>query len=213
MDNKYYVYLHKRADSGSIFYVGKGSGNRAYEARYRNTYWQRVVAKHEFTVEIFRSGMTESEALALEKRLIQYYGRDNLTNMTDGGEGATNPSLETRRKHSEAMKQRMASPEYRARLAASHVAISHSPEYKRRMSENNPMRDKEVSRKVALANTGPKNKMARRIECKEAGICFLTYSYAVDWLKLAGKLKAHPGNLSTAVRTGCTAYSYHWYSF
>ena len=30
MDKQFYVYLHHRADSKEVFYVGKGSGRRAW---------------------------------------------------------------------------------------------------------------------------------------------------------------------------------------
>lgn len=210
--SKYYVYLHKRADNGSVFYVGKGSGNRAYESKYRNTHWQRVVAKYGFTVEIYRSGMAETESLELEKQLIQKYGRDNLTNMTDGGEGATNPSLELRQKHSEAMKRNMANPEYVARLHSRRAAITHTPEYKLYMSRNNPMRSLEVRKKVAEAlrgNTGNKNAISKPVICVDNGMTFESANLAAEWLKDRFP-KAHRGNISTAAKNGNTAYGFSW---
>ncbi len=32
----YYVYLHKATETGEVFYVGKGSGRRAWETKKRN---------------------------------------------------------------------------------------------------------------------------------------------------------------------------------
>lgn len=93
----FYVYLHRRATDGRVFYVGKGSGKRAHTRKNRNPHWHRTVLKHGFTVEFIQTGMLEWWALEMERELVTFYGRANLTNLTDGGEGAPNPSEETRR--------------------------------------------------------------------------------------------------------------------
>lgn len=94
----FYVYLLVRPDD-SPFYVGKGIGRRMYdhdaEARRGhhchkcNTIrkiWQQGGSVRR--VVVFTSA-DEQEALAEEIRLIAFYGRANLTNQTDGGEGKT----------------------------------------------------------------------------------------------------------------------------
>lgn len=99
----YYVYLHKRKGTNKIFYVGKGSKNRDGErsemSKNRNRYWHHVVDKDGgFDVEIYKDNLTESEAYDLEKELISQIGLENLTNMTEGGEGgdtlSNHPDLE-----------------------------------------------------------------------------------------------------------------------
>lgn len=87
----FYVYVHKTADTGNIFYVGKGCRNRAYSTNRRNVFWQRVVKKHGFIVEIIYSGLTEQDAFKIEIDTIynlRLYG-ERLTNLTVGGEGAS----------------------------------------------------------------------------------------------------------------------------
>jgi hypothetical protein len=83
------VYVHRRADDGRIFYVGKGSReDRASYLKKRNPYWQAVAAKHGVVIEIAAHFETDALACECERELIAWYGRDNLTNLTDGGEGS-----------------------------------------------------------------------------------------------------------------------------
>ena len=95
----YLVYLHRRATDGKVFYVGKGSSaKRAKSKSNRGNYWKRIVAKHGYTIEFYATGLQEWYAFELEKELIAYYGRENLCNLTDGGEGTSGrvPSIDSR---------------------------------------------------------------------------------------------------------------------
>jgi hypothetical protein len=90
----YYVYIHKKSTTGEVFYVGKGSGNRAYNRSNRTLWWKRLVAKHGYDVEIVASGLQEWYAFELEVELITRYGRrdineGSLINRTDGGDGCS----------------------------------------------------------------------------------------------------------------------------
>lgn len=91
--NKYYVYLHRKKTDGSIFYVGKGSNNRAYEnITSRNSFWKNISNKHGYYVDFANKNLTEEEAFELEKFLIQEIkdlNRHKLCNLTDGGEGCS----------------------------------------------------------------------------------------------------------------------------
>lgn len=99
----FYTYCHTRNDTGKIFYIGKGSRKyRASSKDQRNGYWQNIVNKHGFSSEILAYWNTEKEAFDHEKLLISCF-KDmgyTLTNMTEGGEGCSKPSLETRKKMS-----------------------------------------------------------------------------------------------------------------
>lgn len=88
----YYVYLHKKKTNGTVFYVGKGKGNRAYQTHGRSKFWRGVVEKYGLVVEIYMDNLQEWYAHELEKDLIALYGRrdkglGNLVNMTEGGDG------------------------------------------------------------------------------------------------------------------------------
>lgn len=91
--NKYYVYVHRRLSDNQPFYVGKGSGNRAWDfsTKGRNPYRHRVKNKHGVQVEIVFDNLNEDDALKCEKDAIlefNYFGY-KLTNMTSGGEGSS----------------------------------------------------------------------------------------------------------------------------
>lgn len=92
-ENKFYVYIHRKATNNEPFYVGKGSGDRAYEINksQRNPYWHKVHEKYGLCVDILFDNLSEQEAFQCEKDVIlelEYFGY-KLTNLTKGGEGSS----------------------------------------------------------------------------------------------------------------------------
>ena len=90
MHKQFYVYIHKKPD-GTPFYVGKGTGNRAYQFSKRTQWHKNIVAKygrHNIIVEIVNC-VNESQAFDLEKIYIKQFKHSGvcLVNLTDGGEG------------------------------------------------------------------------------------------------------------------------------
>jgi hypothetical protein len=85
---KFYTYLHIRLDDNKIFYIGKGSGKRAWTTK-RSKHWHAVESKHGCKVEISAKWPTEKEAHDHEIFLIDCFKKLNhpLVNKTDGGEG------------------------------------------------------------------------------------------------------------------------------
>jgi hypothetical protein len=89
--NSFYIYAYirskdsKTAKAGTPYYIGKGSGNRAWVEHHFK------IPQKEYIV-ILESNLTEIGAFALERRLIHWHGRKDLgtgilINHTDGGEG------------------------------------------------------------------------------------------------------------------------------
>jgi hypothetical protein len=87
-----HVYLHHRKTDGRVFYVGKGKKSRATNTTHRSEYWKRVYAKHGRTVRYIARNIPEPCALSFEMALISAHGRPNLCNLSDGGDGVSNPT-------------------------------------------------------------------------------------------------------------------------
>jgi hypothetical protein len=113
----FYTYAHyrKNDDSGLPFYIGKGSGKRAF-VRRRTAYWKNIVAKNGLRVDILCSWPSEEDAFIHEKVLIEIFKSMGACecNLTKGGEG---PSGMT---HSEQVKQRMREKHTGVPLSNSH---------------------------------------------------------------------------------------------
>jgi hypothetical protein len=160
----FYVYVHRRATTGEIFYVGKGRGNRAYQ-KDRGRHWQAIAQKHGRTVEIVASGLQEWYALELETDLIALYGRSDLglgplANYTDGGDGASgavrsdefkarNVTFHTGRKRSEetckniseSLRGKTHSEESRLKMSKAQTGRKHSETTKQKISVSGRKRD------------------------------------------------------------------------
>lgn len=122
MKNNYYVYQHVRLDTMEVFYVGKGTGNRAYSTKRRNKYWQNIVNKVGYHVEIVHAQLTEQKSFELEIETIANYRNIGykLCNMTNGGEGSSGfmHSEESRAKIRAFNKGRVPLEETRAKMSA-----------------------------------------------------------------------------------------------
>lgn len=137
MTNDYYTYAYLRKD-GTPYYIGKGKGDRAFRNRGR-----AVNTPPRDRILLLKTGLTEEEAFRHEIYMIALYGRkDNgtgiLYNFTDGGEGASNPSEETRRKMGRAMKGKTHSEESKRKISEAQKGKKKPPrseEHCKRMSE------------------------------------------------------------------------------
>lgn len=81
----YYVYFHKTV-RGDIFYVGKGTGERAWSTD-RHPVWKKYVFERlngQYKVDIAHDGLSEQQAEKLEWSLICEHGQ-NLVNWVNPG--------------------------------------------------------------------------------------------------------------------------------
>jgi hypothetical protein len=100
------VYKHIRKDKNEIFYIGIGKTiARAKSKKSRNNHWYNIINKTDYSIEIIHNNISWEDACELEKTYIKQYGRKDLglgllVNMTDGGDGISNISDETKKKMS-----------------------------------------------------------------------------------------------------------------
>jgi hypothetical protein len=78
-ENRFCVYLHRRKDNNEVFYVGQGTLTRPYDTSRKNQRWRSVVDLVGYTVEIVKSGISKTDALLLERELIDKYS-DQIVN-------------------------------------------------------------------------------------------------------------------------------------
>lgn len=162
----FYVYLHCKATTGEVFYVGKGTGRRAWQATNRNRQWSNIVRRHGLTIEIVISGLQEWAAHEIERDLIALHGRRDLghgplVNFTDGGDGVSGwvPKPETLEKMAAANREKYRSdPEWREKKAEIMRAMAADPEWQaknaaaaRARAANQEWRAKNAAARLALA--------------------------------------------------------------
>ena len=161
----FYVYEHWRLDTNTCFYVGKGKNKRAWDLKnMRNRHFKAVISKLislglAVDIRIFANNLSEEDAIQLEIERIAFYGMENLTNMTSGGDGLKNPTEETRKKISDAHKKRFENPEERQKMSLIKKGTKVSEETKAK-----------ISRASKLRRATPETKLNMSIAAKKRGI-------------------------------------------
>ena len=120
--NIYYIYAYIRQSDGTPYYIGKGKGDRAYKPHKGIS-----VPTDKSKIVILESNLTEVGALALERRLIRWWGRKDtnsgiLLNRTDGGDGVSGI-------------KRTLSPEHKQKLLLANLGKKHSAERRLKNSQ------------------------------------------------------------------------------
>ncbi len=79
--NRFYVYVH-RDINGVLFYVGKGTRQRAWLKKRENTKWQEIADKG-FTVEIVKDKLLELKEEYREILILRFINDLDLDEIAD----------------------------------------------------------------------------------------------------------------------------------
>lgn len=223
-NTSFYVYLHRKKSNGQVFYVGKGHGNRAFDKHKRSNWWKSIVAKHGFFAEIIETEYQDWYASEREIELIAYYGRENLCNMTDGGDGASGYVFtdEDRRKISEKRKGYKQTDEAKRKLSEHRSGKKLSLELRKKLSiaQTGRRHTEETKAKISAGNIGKKMPQSakdhyRKIYSKTIvcsnGMNFDGCNHAAEWLQENGWPKACGSNIWACCKGKAkTAYGFTW---
>jgi hypothetical protein len=135
----YYVYAYMRKD-GTPYYIGKGSGARAWTKGSNEVGKPTDMSK----IIVVESNLSSIGAFALERRLIRWYGRIDqntgiLRNQTNGGDGGNG-----------ARPGNILSEETKAKISIAHKGKTRQPmseQSKKKLSES--MKGKNLGRKMS----------------------------------------------------------------
>lgn len=206
----YYVYLHRKATTGEVFYVGKGKGRRAKEKHGRSKYWKHVVNKHGYVIDYVVEGVQEWYALELEKQLVDYYGRrdmneGHLVNLCDGGAESFNMNDEIRHAMSIAKKGKPLNDAHKTALSKALRGRSFTNQHLQKLRDAGKRRG--ISDEIRLACMKAKSKTVIRSD----GVVFNSCREAARCLINDGFNNASHTNISAAARGKYkSAYGYGW---
>jgi hypothetical protein len=132
----YYCYCYLR-DDFTPYYFGKGSKKRAWTKYAGEVYPPKDKTK----IIIVEANLTVIGALAIERRMIRWYGRiDNgtgiLRNKTDGGDGSIGSKKPKSKEHKQKISKSLLGKKYKNGRFSSMKGRNHSTESKLKMSKS-----------------------------------------------------------------------------
>jgi hypothetical protein len=149
------VYQHKRKDCNEVFYVGVGKNiKRAYCKHKRNKYWNNVVNKYGYYVDVSHKDLTFEDCLTIEVYLISFWrenGKIPLCNATNGGEGTLGYKFDVKSKEKLSKTQKL-------RLADKH----NHPLYGKKHTQESIEKNRQSNKGDKSFNFGKKGQLHSR---------------------------------------------------
>ena len=197
---EFYVYKHITKDNNTCFYVGKGKGSRMYVPK-RNKHFNRIRKKYGCYVVKIKENLTEKEAFALEREIIEdyvfvfgyginikgyrdYSDKKYLTNSTWGGEGTSGLNA-FENKTKEEMEEI-------GKKISDKVSGEKNPMWGKTSPNKGKKMSEESRQKISENNSGEKNGMwgkpapnRRKVTCITTGETFDSLKEASDWYNVA----------------------------
>ena len=218
---EYCIYKHTNTVNGKV-YIGKtcqdpetrfGSNGCGYR---ECPYFYKAIKKYgwdKFTHEVLYSGLTLSEANALEIETIQQYdstNRDKGYNIRSGGDGfdsASSKELWSNQEYAKHIvdvnREKWADPNYKKQQSQKMLEAWKDPEKRKRRSAS-------ATKRWANEEFHAKTQAAVREACKTSVRCVETQEIFDSVVEACEKYNIHHSNLLRSVRKGCRSGGVHW---
>jgi hypothetical protein len=175
----FYVYEHIRPDTKTVFYVGKGQGNRLNSLKDRNRYWNFIYAKFgSFESRKLLEHDNEELVFLAEQERIDQLRRIGikLCNVTKGGEGTTGL------KHTKTAKQKISE----ARKKATPFKHTEESKAKIRKANTGAVFTEERKKNISQARKGYKMPESVKLKLKNR---VKTYKHSEETLEKMRKIQ------------------------
>lgn len=231
----FYVYLHRRATDGSVFYVGKGKGRRAWrcgKSNYRSDHWINCARKNGVIVDILIDGMKEADAFSKEREVITIYRYidEPIVNVCGGGVGPIGLILSDKTKAK--ISKSFQFPVWNHDGEKFHNASAAAREMRNRgypkasasgiNCVTSGIKGKTVygyawsrsgipCKPIAVGYDGSNHDRMIGVTCLTSGVDFKSLSAAVRWVRSQGAVSASRETIKRAIDNGTmVAYGYEW---